>query len=248
MPPTSPRTAWDFMPRDWTRRADGSWQPPDGFVPITQLEHARLGSVTPEMERVAQRERHLTAELVRDEVAAGRMVIPANRVHLSYGLDPMAIGRASQTKINANMGASPVSSGTDAEVEKLRWAERWGADTVMDLSTGGDLDATRDAIVKNARVPIGTVPIYSMIIGRRIEDLDERTVLESLEHQARQGVDYFTIHAGVLREHLPFVKNRLIASSRAAARCSRSGCCTTAARTSCTRSGTTSAKCCAATT
>jgi phosphomethylpyrimidine synthase len=210
MPQPSRHTAWDFMPRDWRQQADGRWCAPDGFVPITQLEHARLGTVTPEMERVAQREPHLTPEMVRDEVATGRMVIPANKVHLAYGLDPMCIGRASTTKINANMGASPVSSGTDAEVEKLHWAERWGADTVMDLSTGGDLDATREAIVKNARVPIGTVPIYSMIIGRRIEDLDERAVLETLEHQARQGVDYFTIHAGVLREHLPFVKSRLI--------------------------------------
>jgi phosphomethylpyrimidine synthase len=210
MPQPSPRSAWDFMPHDWRRDADGRWSAPDGFVPVTQLEHARLGTVTPEMERVAQREPHLTPEMVRDEVAAGRMVIPANKVHLAHGLDPMCIGRASTTKINANMGASPVSSGTDAEVEKLHWAERWGADTVMDLSTGGDLDITREAIVKNARVPIGTVPIYSMIIGRRIEDLDERIVLESLEHQARQGVDYFTIHAGVLREHLPFVKSRLI--------------------------------------
>src|SRR5437870_3109762 len=150
MPPPSLRTAWDFMPRDWSQRADGSWRAPDGAVPVTQLEHARLGSVTLEMERVAQREPHLTPEMVRDEVAAGRMVIPANKVHLEHGLDPMAIGRASATKINANMGASPVSSGTDAEVEKLHWAERWGADTVMDLSTGGDLDATREAIVKNA--------------------------------------------------------------------------------------------------
>src|SRR5690606_36331570 len=108
--------------------------------PITQLEHARLGVVTPEMHRVALRETHLTPEQIRDEVAAGRMIIPANKVHLGYDLEPMAIGRASRTKINANMGASPVSSGTDEEVEKLRWAERWGADTVMDLSTGGDLD------------------------------------------------------------------------------------------------------------
>jgi phosphomethylpyrimidine synthase len=141
---------------------------------------------------------------------AGRMVIPANKSHLKYNLDPMAIGRASLTKINANMGASPISSGTDEEVEKLKWAEKWGADTVMDLSTGGDLDACRDAIVRNSTVPIGTVPIYSMIIGRKIEDLDETLVLDTLRHQAKQGVDYFTIHAGVLREHLPFVRNRLI--------------------------------------
>ncbi|MGB0741839.1 MAG: phosphomethylpyrimidine synthase ThiC, partial [Planctomycetaceae bacterium] len=147
---------------------------------------------------------------IRDEVAAGRMVIPANRTHLQYNLKPMCIGRASLTKINANMGASPVSSGTDEEVEKLQWAERWGADTVMDLSTGGDLDACREAIIQNSTVPIGTVPIYSMIIGKRIEDLDLETVLASLEHQAAQGVDYFTIHAGVLQEHLPYVKDRLI--------------------------------------
>jgi len=209
MPAPSDRTAWDFMPPDW-RRVDGRWTPPDGFRPVTQLEHARLGIVTPAMRRVAEREPHLSATQVRDEVAAGRMVIPANRVHLQHGLDPMAIGRASLTKVNANMGASPVSSGTAEEVEKLHWAERWKADTVMDLSTGGDLDATREAIVRNASVPIGTVPIYSMIVGRRIEDLDEGTILRALEHQARQGVDYFTIHAGLLQEHLPLVEKRLI--------------------------------------
>jgi len=169
-----------------------------------------MGAVTRQMRRVAERETHLTAEQVRDEVAAGRMVIPANIEHLRHRLDPMAIGRASRTKINANMGASPISSGTDEEVEKLRWAERWGADTVMDLSTGGDLDACREAIIRNSTVPIGTVPIYSMIIGRKLEELNESVVLETLEHQARQGVDYFTIHAGVLREHLPFVRDRLI--------------------------------------
>jgi phosphomethylpyrimidine synthase len=210
MPQPSAKTAWDFMPEDWTQDASGKWHAPAGFVPVTQLEHARLGIITPEMYRVATREPHLTAAQVRDEIAAGRMVIPANRNHLKYKLDPMAIGRASLTKINANMGASPISSGTDEEVEKLKWAEKWGADTVMDLSTGGDLDACRDAIVRNSTVPIGTVPIYSMIIGRKIEDLDERLVLETLEHQAKQGVDYFTIHAGVLREHLPFVRKRLI--------------------------------------
>jgi len=197
------------MPSDW-KRVNGRWSPPESFVPLTQLEHARLGIVTREMTRVAEREPHLTAEQVRDEVAAGRMVIPASVNHRAYQLDPMCIGRASLTKINANMGASPVSSGTEEEIEKLAWAERWGADTVMDLSTGGDLDATRDAILRNARVPIGTVPIYSMIIDRKIEDLDEEMVLAALEHQARQGVDYFTIHAGILREHLPFVRDRLI--------------------------------------
>jgi phosphomethylpyrimidine synthase len=209
MPEPSANTAWDFMPPDWTL-VGGRWTPPAGFVPVTQLEHARLGLLTPQMRRVAERETHLSPEQVRDEVAAGRMVIPANRNHLGFQLDPMAIGRAARTKVNANMGASPVSSSTDEEVEKLRWAERWGADTVMDLSTGGDLDKTRMAILEASAVPIGTVPIYSMILGRKIEDLDARAVLDCLEHQARQGVDYFTIHAGVLREHLPFVQRRLI--------------------------------------
>jgi phosphomethylpyrimidine synthase len=209
MPAASDKTAWDFMPADWTREAD-RWVAPEGFVPVTQLEHARLGSITPQMRRVAEREPHLSAEAVRDEVAAGRMVIPANINHLSIGLDPMCIGRASLTKVNANMGASPVSSGTDEEVEKLRWAQRWQADTVMDLSTGGDLDATRSAIIRNSSVPIGTVPIYSMIIGRKIEDLDADAVLETLVKQALQGVDYFTIHAGILAEHLPLVRERAI--------------------------------------
>jgi phosphomethylpyrimidine synthase len=199
MPSPSSLTAWDFNPEP--RGAENA---------VTQLEKARLGLTTPEMRRVSERETHLTPEQVRDEVAAGRLIIPANRVHLEYNLDPMAIGRASKTKVNANMGASPVSSGTDEEVEKLRWAERWGADTVMDLSTGGDLDACREAIIHNSTVPIGTVPIYSMIIGRRIEDLSYDWILETLEHQAKQGVDYFTIHAGVLREHLPLIQDRLI--------------------------------------
>jgi len=216
MPQPSDKTAWDFMPADWTcvdesnRQRAEAWRAPDGFEPVTQLEFARLGVVTPQMKRVAQREGHLSPEQVRDEVAAGRMVIPANKVHLGYRLDPMAIGRASRTKINANMGASPVSSSTDEEVEKLRWAERWGADTVMDLSTGGDLDATRDAIVRHSTTPIGTVPIYSMIIGRKIEDLNERIILDTVEHQAKQGVDYFTIHAGILKSHIKLAKNRLI--------------------------------------
>jgi phosphomethylpyrimidine synthase len=239
MPAPSDKTAWDFMPPGWivevvaARGAQGlqSLGVVDGkgmviftdgrgvvrrvtfpadFMPITQLEHARLGMITPQMQRVAQREPHLTAEQVRDEVAAGRMIIPANIVHLRYNLDPMCIGRASTTKINANMGASPVSSSTDEEVEKLKWAERWKADTVMDLSTGGDLNKTRDAIIRSATVPIGTVPIYSMIIGRKLEDLSAGVILTEIEHQARQGVSYMTIHAGVLREHLTFVKNRLI--------------------------------------
>lgn len=218
MPKASEKTAWDFMPDDWGIKAGfendyhhaAAWQAPQGFEPSTQLEFARLGIITREMTRVAERESHLTAEQVRDEVAAGRMVIPANKVHLGYQLDPMCIGRASKTKINANMGASPVSSSTDEEVEKLKWAEKWGADTVMDLSTGGNLDECRDAIIRNSLVPIGTVPIYSMIIGRKLKDLNATHILDMLKHQAKQGVDYFTIHAGVQRAHLQHVKNRLI--------------------------------------
>jgi phosphomethylpyrimidine synthase len=199
MPAPSGKTAWDFNP-----------SPRDESIAVTQIEKARLGIITPEMARVAVREAHLTAEQIRDEVAAGRMIIPANIHHLNHQLEPMCIGRAGLTKINANMGASPVSSGTDEEVEKLKWAERWGADTVMDLSTGGDIDGCREAIIQNSTVPIGTVPIYSMIIGRKIEDLTYDLILDNLEHQAKQGVDYFTIHAGVLREHLPYINKRLI--------------------------------------
>jgi phosphomethylpyrimidine synthase len=218
MPAPSEKTAWDFMPLDWTLKAGfendyeraEAWEAPAGFKPVTQLESARRGIVTPEMKRVAEREPHLSSEQVRDEVASGRMIIPANRVHLGYKLDPMCIGRAGKTKINANMGASPVSSGTDEEVVKLQWAEKWGADTVMDLSTGGNIDECRKAIIQNSTVPIGTVPIYSMIIARRLEDLDDASILQMLRHQAKQGVDYFTIHAGVLMEHLQFVKDRLI--------------------------------------
>ncbi len=233
MPKPSDKTAWDFMPEGWQTWTDGSSPQiesagttvitfaqsdgsersvayPEGFTPITQLESARLGIITPQMKRVAEREVHLTAEQVRDEVAAGRMVIPANKTHLGYKLEPMCIGRASKTKINANMGASPISSGTEEEIEKLEWALRWGADTVMDLSTGGDLDATRDAIIRNSTAPIGTVPIYSMIIGKKIEDLDKQAILDTVEHQAKQGVDYFTIHAGILKSHIKLAKNRLI--------------------------------------
>ncbi|MDG2292177.1 MAG: phosphomethylpyrimidine synthase ThiC [Phycisphaerales bacterium] len=223
MPQPSGLTAWDFLPEGWTIESHSNGclghgrgevriraiAPPD-FVAVTQLEYARLGTITPEMRRVAEREPHLTAEQIRDEIAAGRMILPANIHHLEHTLDPMCIGRASLTKVNANMGASPVSSGTDEEVEKLRWAEQWGGDTVMDLSTGGDLDACREAIIKHSTVPIGTVPIYSMIIGRKLDELDDEVILKTVEHQARQGVDYFTIHAGLLRAHIPHVKNRLI--------------------------------------
>ena len=197
MPAPSTKTAHDFNPSPHAN-------------PVTQLENARQGTITSEMERVAAREQHLTATQIRDEVAAGRMIIPANIVHLAMGLDPMAIGRASLTKVNANMGASPVSSGIEEELEKLHWSLKWGADTVMDLSTGGDLNACRTAIIRESTVPIGTVPIYSMIIDKKIEDLSYTMIMDELENQAKQGVDYFTIHAGVLHEHIPYIKDRLI--------------------------------------
>ncbi len=235
MPAPSEKTAWNFLPKGWRTdemsgtlvrmkakpdevfvgfvQADGTnryvWYP-KGFTPITQLEFARLGEITPQMVRVAEREPHLSAEQIRDEVAAGRMVIPANINHLKWKLDPMCIGRASKTKVNANLGASPVSSNIDEELEKVDWAIKFHTDTLMDLSTGGDLNATRAAIVKHSSVPVGTVPIYSMIIGKKIEDLSWEIIEAELNNQAEQGVDYFTIHAGVLREHLKYVRKRLI--------------------------------------
>ena len=256
---------------------------------MTQLQMARRGLISPEMIRVAQRE-NVSPEFVRDEVARGRLVIPANvrhlagsggqaprlrrlgvtaaarhpaNVHASNGggdvlvpdvehatdtpghpgaredarfwvnqtvrqraavlddadycrgqaapkrLDPTGIGRMITTKINANIGASPVSSDTAEEVEKLRFAQRYGADTLMDLSTGGNLRQCRQAIIDHSTIPIGTVPIYSMILGRRIEDLTYDVILKEIELQAQQGVDYFTVHAGVLREHLPYVRGRI---------------------------------------
>jgi len=235
---------------------------------MTQLDAARQGTITAEMRRVAVRE-NATPEFIRDEVARGRLVIPANVRHLagsageppaapngkgrartypdaSVGhpgaaagahvwvnqtvaqrwaviadaqfmrgerapkrLDPTGIGRMITTKINANIGASPVSSGTQAEVDKLQWAQKYGADTLMDLSTGGNLHECRQAIIDHSTIPIGTVPIYSMIIGRRIEDLTYDIILKEIERQAQQGVDYFTIHAGVLKEHLSLIKNRV---------------------------------------
>jgi len=260
---------------------------------MTQLQSARMGIITPEMTRVAQRE-CVTPEFIRDEVARGRLVIPANVRHiagsggnapaaegtearrhegtkggenagrdkgtevqgnslfafrsspLSSGhpghrpdaafwanqtvtqrwkeisdpnhcrgegapkrLDPMGIGRMITTKINANIGASPVASDTKLEVEKLQWAQKYGADTLMDLSTGGNLVECRQAIIDHSTIPIGTVPIYSMIIGRSIEDLSYDMILAEIERQAKQGVDYFTIHAGVRKENLHLIKKRI---------------------------------------
>jgi len=179
----------------------------------TQYQQARDGVVTDEMRRVAERE-GMAPETIRDEVAAGRLVIPANRVHLAgsepkgVSLDPIGIGRAVTTKINANIGASPSASCEDMELTKLQWAVRYGADTVMDLSTGGDLDAIRRHLIARSAVPIGTVPMYSMIVDTPVEELTRDAMLAAIAAQAEQGVDFFTIHAGLLREHLDKVAGR----------------------------------------
>jgi phosphomethylpyrimidine synthase len=176
---------------------------------MTQLEEARKGSITNEMHFVAQRE-ELDAELVRDEVARGRMVIPANKAHLQRVLEPMCIGVASRCKINANIGNSAVTSKIDEELDKLHMAVHLGSDTVMDLSTGGDIDAIRQAIIDASPVPIGTVPIYQIIQSvKEVQDITPKMMLDMVEHQARQGVDYMTIHAGVLREYLPLTAGRV---------------------------------------
>ncbi len=176
---------------------------------MTQLEEARRGSVTPEMEAVAADE-HLDKETVRDEVARGRMVIPANRIHLEKGLQPIGIGVAARTKINANIGKSAVTSDTDCELEKLFAAVKHGADTVMDLSTGEAIDEVRRRIVEVARVPVGTVPIYQLTEQLDdIVDMRPQQFLDIVEQQAQQGVDYMTIHAALLREHVPLIESRV---------------------------------------
>lgn len=178
--------------------------------PITQLEHARAGSITPEMEFVAKRE-SLTPETIRDEVAAGRMVIPANTVHIAGRLEPMCIGVAASCKVNANIGNSAVTSDEDGELEKLHTAVHYGADTVMDLSTGKDIDEIRKSIIEASPVPIGTVPIYQMLeeLGGEIEEMRPQHFLDMVEHQAKQGVDYMTIHCGVKYEHLHLTMDRV---------------------------------------
>jgi phosphomethylpyrimidine synthase len=174
---------------------------------VTQMHHARRGTVTPEMRRVAERE-GLEPDEIRDEVARGRMVIPANVRHAA--LDPMGIGLRARVKINANIGDSPTSSSLDEEVDKLRLAVRWGADTVMDLSTGRRIDATRRAVLSASNVPIGTVPIYQVVAGGRSpETMTADDLIGMVAHQAAQGVDYMTIHAGVRLRHLPLVRGRI---------------------------------------
>jgi phosphomethylpyrimidine synthase len=174
----------------------------------SQMHYARAGEITEEMRFVALREA-CAPELVRDEVARGRAIIPANRKHPES--EPMIIGRNFLVKINANIGNSAVSSSIGEEVDKLRWSVRWGADTVMDLSTGKDIHETREWIIRNSPVPIGTVPIYQALekVGGKAEDLNIDIFLQTLVEQAEQGVDYFTIHAGVLLRYVPLTARRV---------------------------------------
>jgi phosphomethylpyrimidine synthase len=202
---------------------------------VTQMHYARKGIVTPEMEFVAIREglrretltdagllaqhpgeafgaaipREVTPEFVRDEIARGRAILPANVNHPE--LEPMAIGRNFLVKINANIGNSAVASSIEEEVEKMVWATRWGADTLMDLSTGADIHETREWILRNCPVPVGTVPIYQALekAGGKAEDLTWEIFRDTLIEQAEQGVDYFTIHAGVLLRYIPLTADRV---------------------------------------
>lgn len=173
-----------------------------------QLETARAGRISEQVKFVAEKET-LDAELVRTELAAGRLVIPANKLHLGTGLAPIGIGRALTTKVNANIGTSSVRCSIEAEVEKMQLALSVGADTIMDLSTGGNLDDTRQELLARCPVPFGTVPIYETIKDRDVEDIDNKIIIETIEKQAKQGVDFFTIHAGVLKEHLPLLEKRV---------------------------------------
>ncbi|HEU5084946.1 MAG TPA: phosphomethylpyrimidine synthase ThiC, partial [Acidimicrobiales bacterium] len=176
--------------------------------PVTQLAHARRGEATPEMEFAALRE-GVDVELVRAEVARGRAIIPANVNHPEC--EPMVIGRRFLTKVNANIGSSSVTSSVAEEVDKLRWATRWGADTVMDLSTGPHIHTTREWIIRNSPVPIGTVPIYQALekVDGRPAELTWELYRDTVVEQAEQGVDYMTVHAGLLRDHVPLTERRV---------------------------------------
>ncbi|MEO5365038.1 MAG: phosphomethylpyrimidine synthase ThiC [Magnetococcus sp. WYHC-3] len=174
---------------------------------VTQLYYARRGEITPEMRHVAESE-GLSPETVLDEVARGRLVIPANIRHPE--LRPLGIGIATRCKVNANIGNSQISSGLDEELEKLALSIRYGADTVMDLSTGRDIPRIRERILRNAPVPIGTVPIYEAV--EREPDVRRMTpelLLQVIEEQAAQGVDYMTVHCGVVRAVLPLIESRI---------------------------------------
>src|SRR5262249_55540980 len=192
------RESWVAARRPAARRGEA----------VTQLAYARHGEITPEMEFVAVRE-GLPADFVRDEAARGRAIIPPNINHPE--LEPMIIGRNFLVKINANIGNSAVSSSIAQEVEKLQWATLWGADTVMDLSTGKNIHETREWIIRNSAVPIGTVPIYQALekVGGRPEDLTWEIYRDTLIEQCEQGVDYFTVHAGVLLRYIPLTARRV---------------------------------------
>ncbi len=198
-----PRSGLPARRRPWVdaREARGDRRP-------TQLWYARQGILTEEMRFAALRE-SMAPERVREEIAAGRAILPANKRHLE--LEPMVIGRAFLVKVNANIGNSAVSSDLDVEVDKLRRAVRWGADTVMDLSTGKNIRETREWILRNSPVPIGTVPVYEALerVGGRPEKLSLELMLDVLEEQCEQGVDYFTLHAGVRLQHIPLTARRV---------------------------------------
>ncbi len=192
---------------EWLRQRKAALAGANGSANFSQMHFARKGVITEEMQYIAAKEK-ITAELIRSEVARGTMIIPANINHPE--LEPMAIGVESLCKINANIGNSAVTSEVQEELKKLHTAVHFGADTVMDLSTGGNIHEIREAILRHSPVPIGTVPIYEAISRvRRIEDLNAALMLEVIEEQAAQGVDYMTIHAGVLVQYLPMVSSRI---------------------------------------
>ena len=174
----------------------------------TQLQTAQTGIISKELKFVAEAE-NVDPQLICAEIAAGRLVIPANKLHINSNLKPVGIGRVLTTKVNANIGASSVRASIEAEFEKMQTAIEVGADAIMDLSTGGNLDKTREQLLAHCSVPFGTVPIYQVIEDRNVEEIDEKIILKVVEKQAKQGVDFFTIHAGVLKEHLPLLENRI---------------------------------------
>jgi phosphomethylpyrimidine synthase len=174
----------------------------------TQLQIAQTGKISKEVKFVAEKE-NISAKLVRRELAAGRLVIPANKLHLKSNLRPAGIGRILTTKVNANIGTSSIRSSIQTEIKKMRIALSAGADAIMDLSTGGNLDKTREKLLAQCPVPFGTVPIYQAVENRNVEEINRKVILEVIEKQAKQGVDFFTIHAGVLKEYLPLLKGRV---------------------------------------
>jgi len=174
----------------------------------TQLQQARQGKITGEMQYVAGAE-NLDAGLICEELAAGRLVIPANKIHLETNLRPVGIGRVLTTKVNANIGTSSVRSCVDVELKKMEAAIQAGADAIMDLSTGGELDEMRRSLLSECALPFGTVPIYEVIIDRDVEEITCKVIIETINKQAAQGVDFFTIHAGLLMEHLRLLENRV---------------------------------------